>query len=117
MALRTIQETAQRLRRSKRGVYDLLESGALQALKLGGRTVIQDDELDRFEQSLPVAVFKTKPRPAVTPATDAAGLVEHRVSTITRPDGGELLIEQVLVTPNGLAKLAEILPPAASKSR
>ena len=39
----------------------------------------------------------------------AAGLVEHRVTTITRTGGAERLIEQVLITPKGIARLAERL--------
>lgn len=36
-----------------------------------------------------------------------AGLVEHKVETIQRPDGSEAIREQVRITPKGLAKLAE----------
>lgn len=35
------------------------------------------------------------------------GLLEHKVATITQPDGSEKVKEQVLVTPKGLAKLAK----------
>ena len=35
------------------------------------------------------------------------GLLEHKVSTVTRPDGGERVIESVRVTRKGLARLAE----------
>lgn len=35
------------------------------------------------------------------------GLLEHKVTTVTRPDGSEKITEQVRVTPKGLAKLAE----------
>jgi len=34
------------------------------------------------------------------------GLLEHKVTTVTRPDGSEKITEQVRVTPKGLAKLA-----------
>lgn len=37
----------------------------------------------------------------------AAGLLEHKVTTVTRPDGTEKVVHQVLVTPKGLAKLGE----------
>ena len=73
MPLLTISETAQRLRRSPRGVYDLLFAGSLQAVKVGGRTFITDIELDRFEQSLPVAEFKSKTAKAAASPTAGAG--------------------------------------------
>lgn len=37
----------------------------------------------------------------------AAGVLEHKVTTVTRPDGTEKAVHQVLVTPKGLAKLGE----------
>lgn len=37
----------------------------------------------------------------------AAGLLEHKVTTVQRPDGSEKAVHQVLVTPKGLAKLGE----------
>jgi phage antirepressor YoqD-like protein len=37
-----------------------------------------------------------------------AGYLEHKVETVTRPDGSEKVVEQVRVTPKGLAKLAQI---------
>lgn len=36
-----------------------------------------------------------------------AGVLEHKVTTVSRGDGSEKVVEQVLVTPKGLAKLAE----------
>lgn len=36
-----------------------------------------------------------------------AGLVEHKVTTLERPDGNDKVTEQVRITPRGLAKLAE----------
>jgi phage antirepressor YoqD-like protein len=42
-----------------------------------------------------------------------AGLLEHRVTTIRRPDGTEKLVEQVLITPKGLAHLSALVPGAA----
>ena len=36
-----------------------------------------------------------------------AGLMEHKVTTIERSDGSEKVVEQVLVTAKGLAKLSE----------
>ncbi|WP_336802459.1 phage regulatory protein/antirepressor Ant [Kaistia sp. MMO-174] len=38
-----------------------------------------------------------------------AGLLEHKVNTVTRPDGSEKIIEQVRVTPKGLAHLAKVM--------
>lgn len=35
-----------------------------------------------------------------------SGLVEHKVDTIIKPDGSEIIREQVRITPKGLAKLA-----------
>lgn len=42
----------------------------------------------------------------------AAGLLEHKTTTITRSDGSEKTATQVRVTPRGLARLAEELPSA-----
>lgn len=42
-----------------------------------------------------------------------SGLLEHKVTVVSRSDGSEKTTEQVRVTPKGLAKLAEILPPLA----
>jgi phage antirepressor YoqD-like protein len=39
-----------------------------------------------------------------------AGLLEHRVTTIQRPDGTKKMVEQVLITPKGLAHLSALLP-------
>ena len=39
-----------------------------------------------------------------------AGYLEHRVSTIQASDGGEKIVERVLVTPKGLARLATLFP-------
>lgn len=36
-----------------------------------------------------------------------AGLLTHKVNTISRSDGSEKIVEQVLVTPKGLTKLAQ----------
>lgn len=41
------------------------------------------------------------------------GLLEHKVTTITRADGSERVTEQVRVTPKGLTLLAKIVNPAA----
>lgn len=42
-----------------------------------------------------------------------SGLVEHKVETITRPDGSEIMREQVRITAKGLTKLAGDLGHAA----
>jgi phage antirepressor YoqD-like protein len=39
------------------------------------------------------------------------GLLEHKTTTVTRPDGTEKVTTQVRVTPKGLARLAEIFTP------
>jgi phage antirepressor YoqD-like protein len=41
-----------------------------------------------------------------------AGYLEHKVTVVTRPDGSEKTVDQVRVTPKGLAKLARIVPGA-----
>lgn len=42
----------------------------------------------------------------------ASGLLEHKTTTVSRSDGSEKVVTQVRVTPKGLARLAEELPPA-----
>lgn len=42
------------------------------------------------------------------------GDMEHKVTTVSRSDGSEKTVEQVRVTPKGLARLAEILTPLGS---
>ena len=37
------------------------------------------------------------------------GLVEHKITTVTRSDGSEKVIEQVLLMPKGITKLSEML--------
>ena len=71
MTLHDRKEAARRLNISLRGLCNLLSSGALQAVKLGGRTLIRDEELDRFVASLPVAVFNAKPDQADAAAPGA----------------------------------------------
>ena len=39
----------------------------------------------------------------------AAGDLEHKVTTVTRQDGSKKIVEQVKITPQGLAKLARML--------
>ncbi|WP_135469817.1 phage antirepressor KilAC domain-containing protein [Crenalkalicoccus roseus] len=40
-----------------------------------------------------------------------AGLLEHKVTTVLRGDGSEKVVEQVLITPKGLTRLAVLLKP------
>lgn len=40
-----------------------------------------------------------------------AGDLEHKVTTVLRGDGSEKVVEQVRITPKGLAKLAKAMPP------
>lgn len=42
----------------------------------------------------------------------AAGLLEHKITTVLRADGSEKVTEQVRVTPKGLTKLAALIKPA-----
>jgi excisionase family DNA binding protein len=44
----SIYEVAEVLRISERGVYRLMSGGDLRSLKVGGRTLIEPDELRRF---------------------------------------------------------------------
>lgn len=44
----------------------------------------------------------------------AAGLLEHKITTVHRSDGSEKVTEQVRITPKGLAKLAQIIKPPAA---
>ncbi|SNT06035.1 BRO family, N-terminal domain [Sphingomonas laterariae] len=41
---------------------------------------------------------------------ETAGLVEHRVTRIRRPDGPDRIADQVLITAKGMAKLATLIP-------
>lgn len=43
-----------------------------------------------------------------------AGLLEHKVVSVVRADGSELVSEQVRVTPRGLTRLAMLIQPAVS---
>ncbi len=43
-----------------------------------------------------------------------AGLLEHKVTTVLRPDGSEKVTEQVRVTARGLTKLAQLIKPPMS---
>lgn len=45
-----------------------------------------------------------------------AGLLEHKVTTVLRADGSEKIVEQVLVTAKGLAKLAALLKPVVTEA-
>lgn len=42
------------------------------------------------------------------------GLLEHKVTTVERGDGSEKVVEQVLVTPKGLARLGELITGSAA---
>lgn len=42
----------------------------------------------------------------------AAGLLEHKTTTVHRTDGSEKTVTQVRVTPKGLTRLAQELAPA-----
>lgn len=37
------------------------------------------------------------------------GLLEHKITTVSRSDGSEKIVEQVLITPKGLTKLSKLL--------
>lgn len=39
-----------------------------------------------------------------------SGLLEHKVTTVSRSDGSEKVVEQVLVTAKGLTKLSKLVP-------
>lgn len=42
-----------------------------------------------------------------------SGVMEHRVTTFTRPDGSEKVVTQARVTPKGLSTLAKLIFPTA----
>lgn len=44
----------------------------------------------------------------------ASGYLEHKTTTITKSDGSEKSVTQVRVTPRGLVRLAQELPPVAT---
>lgn len=48
----TIPEVAEILRLSKPSVYRLMASGQLKSVKLGGRTLFKESEIERFINSL-----------------------------------------------------------------
>lgn len=50
--LYTIGEVAEMLRISKPSVYRLMSSGKLKPVKIGGRTLFKESELERFVDSL-----------------------------------------------------------------
>jgi len=44
------------------------------------------------------------------------GTLEHKVTTVLRPDGSERVTEQVRITPKGLTKLAKLIPGAVREA-
>lgn len=44
----------------------------------------------------------------------ASGVMEHRVTTFTRPDGTEKVVTQARVTPKGLSTLAKLIFPTVT---
>jgi excisionase family DNA binding protein len=56
---RSIKDTMGELCVSRATVNRLLASKRLQAVKVGGKTLITTDSIDRFWQSLPAANFRT----------------------------------------------------------
>lgn len=44
------------------------------------------------------------------------GLLDHKVTTVERSDGSEKMVEQVLVTPKGLARLAQVFAAGVTSS-
>lgn len=46
----------------------------------------------------------------------AAGLLEHKITTVLRADGSEKVTEQVRVTSKGLTKLSALIKPAIGKA-
>lgn len=50
--LLTIPEVAEILRLSKPSVYRLMASGQLKSVKVGGRTLFKESELERFIDNL-----------------------------------------------------------------
>ena len=50
--LYTIGEVAESLRVSKPSIYRLMSSGQLKSIKIGGRTLFKESEIERFIDSL-----------------------------------------------------------------
>jgi anti-repressor protein len=46
----------------------------------------------------------------------AAGLLEHKITTVLRADGSEKVTEQVRITPKGLTKLAALIKPGIGRA-
>jgi len=46
-----------------------------------------------------------------------SSLLEHKITTVERSDGTEKVVEQVLVTPKGLAKLSSVMTEKAAPPR
>lgn len=67
MKLLTVKQTQERLSCGLTRVYELMGSGRLDALKLGGRTMITDESVERFIASLPRAVITTQRRRETLP--------------------------------------------------
>jgi phage antirepressor YoqD-like protein len=44
-------------------------------------------------------------------AKTTAGLMTHKITTVHRGDGSEKIVEQVLSTPKGIARLAALIKP------
>jgi prophage antirepressor-like protein len=44
-------------------------------------------------------------------AKTTAGLMTHKITTVHRGDGSEKIVEQVLITPKGIARLAALIKP------
>jgi hypothetical protein len=52
----SVKQARQRLNCGHTKIYQLFAAGKLTPLKLAGRTVIDDDEIDQLIQSLPSAI-------------------------------------------------------------
>lgn len=53
--LSSVPEACRRLGIGRTKVYELIGSGQIKALKIGKRTLVEDDELDRVIAGLPAA--------------------------------------------------------------
>lgn len=56
----SIPETAKRIGCGRTKVYQMIAAGELRALKIGNRTVVPDDEIERVITSLPPAVMGSR---------------------------------------------------------
>lgn len=95
---------------SQTKVPGIVRVGAARTLKLFDVRSIRPKDLFQMLQANKW-IFKRHGSGTFTAYQDKIqqGLLEHKVTVVTRSDGSEKTTEQVRVTPKGIAKLAEML--------